>query len=196
MSVADKKLAKKIKLIDAAYDLFTSKGVNITPIDDVVKLAGVAKGTFYLYFKDKYDLLDQIIISRSEAMVFDVLNLLEKESENREMQPAEKLIFFTDNIIDMLNENEEFVSLIQKNLPAFQSLAVVGKNSKLLDGSKKLIEIFTDGGFSEIDAQKYLYLLTTMVVSAGCNSILNPESLSIDEIKPNIHYIINCIFRK
>ncbi|MDD6021512.1 MAG: TetR/AcrR family transcriptional regulator [Oscillospiraceae bacterium] len=196
MSVADKKLAKKIKLIDVAYDLFTSKGVNITPIDDVVKLAGVAKGTFYLYFKDKYDLLDQIIISRSEAMVFDALNLLEKESENREMQPAEKLIFFTDNIMDMLNENEEFVSLIQKNLPAFQSLAVVGENSKLLDGSKKLIEIFTDGGFSEIDAQKYLYLLTTMVVSAGCNSILNPESLSIDEIKPNIHYIINCIFRK
>ncbi|MGN0463906.1 MAG: TetR/AcrR family transcriptional regulator [Acutalibacteraceae bacterium] len=196
MSVADKKLAKKIKLIDAAYDLFTSKGVNITPIDDVVKLAGVAKGTFYLYFKDKYDLLDQIIISRSEAMVFDALNLLEKESENREMQPAEKLIFFTDNIMDMLNENEEFVSLIQKNLPAFQSLAVVGENSKLLDGSKKLIEIFTDGGFSEIDAQKYLYLLTTMVVSAGCNSILNPVSLSIDEIKPNIHYIINCIFRK
>ena len=196
MSVADKKLAKKIKLIDVAYDLFTSKGVNITPIDDVVKLAGVAKGTFYLYFKDKYDLLDQIIISRSEAMVFDALNLLEKESENREMQPAEKLIFFTDNIMDMLNENEEFVSLIQKNLPAFQSLAVVGENSKLLDGSKKLIEIFTDGGFSEIDAQKYLYLLTTLVVSADCNSILNPESLSIDEIKPNIHYIINCIFRK
>ena len=158
MSVADKKLAKKIKLIDVAYDLFTSKGVNITPIDDVVKLAGVAKGTFYLYFKDKYDLLDQIIISRSEEMVFDALNLLEKESENREMQPAEKLIFFTDNIMDMLNENEEFVSLIQKNLPAFQSLAVVGENSKLLDGSKKLIEIFTDGGFSEIDAQKYLYL--------------------------------------
>ena len=196
MSVADKKLAKKVKLIDAAYNLFTDKGVNITPIDEVVKLAGVAKGTFYLYFKDKYDLLDQMVISRSEAMIYDALNLLEKESGGREMAPDEKLIFFTDCVIDMLGENSELVSLIKKNLTAFQSLVMAGEDSKLLNGSKKLIEIFTDGGFSEIEAQKYLYLLTTMVASASCNAILTATPFSVEELKPSIHGIIKSIFRK
>lgn len=196
MSVADKKLAKKVKLIDAAYDLFTEKGVNITPIDEVVKLAGVAKGTFYLYFKDKYDLLDQMVISRSEAMIYDALNLLEKESGSREMAPDEKLIFFTDCVIDMLGENKELVSLIKKNLTAFQSLVMAGEDSKLLDGSKRLIEIFTSGGFSEIEAQKYLYLLTTMVASASCNAVLTATPFSVEELKPSIHGIIKSIFRK
>ena len=196
MSVADKKLAKKVKLIDAAYDLFTEKGVNITPIDEVVKLAGVAKGTFYLYFKDKYDLLDQMVISRSEAMIYDALNLLEKESGSREMAPDEKLIFFTDCVIDMLGENKELVSLIKKNLTAFQSLVMAGEDSKLLDGSKRLIEILTSGGFSEIEAQKYLYLLTTMVASASCNAVLTATPFSVEELKPSIHGIIKSIFRK
>ena len=196
MSVADKKLAKKVKLIDAAYDLFTEKGVNITPIDEVVKLAGVAKGTFYLYFKDKYDLLDQMVISRSEAMIYDALNLLEKESGSREMAPDEKLIFFTDCVIDMLGENKELVSLIKKNLTAFQSLVMAGEDSKLLDGSKRLIELFTSGGFSEIEAQKYLYLLTTMVASASCNAVLTATPFSVEELKPSIHGIIKSIFRK
>ena len=44
------------KLYDAAYELFTSNGVHNTVIDDIVKSAGVAKGTFYLYCKDKYSL--------------------------------------------------------------------------------------------------------------------------------------------
>ena len=35
---------------------FTSKGIQKTSISDIVEDAGVAKGTFYLYFKDKYDI--------------------------------------------------------------------------------------------------------------------------------------------
>ena len=46
--------------MDAGYDLFITKGINNTVIDDIVKKAGVAKGTFYLYFKDKYDLVNWI----------------------------------------------------------------------------------------------------------------------------------------
>ena len=38
-----------------AFELFTTKGLTKTTISDIVDQAGVAKGTFYLYFKDKYD---------------------------------------------------------------------------------------------------------------------------------------------
>ena len=58
-----KKQKKKDALFNTAFELFTTKGTNQTTISDIVNKAGVAKGTFYLYFKDKYDI---IILSITE----------------------------------------------------------------------------------------------------------------------------------
>ena len=52
----EKKKKKREDLLNATYELFTSKGVFDTSISDIVKKANMAKGTFYLYFKDKYDI--------------------------------------------------------------------------------------------------------------------------------------------
>ena len=51
----EKKKKKREALLEAAYELFTSTGVFDTSISDIVKKAEMAKGTFYLYFKDKYE---------------------------------------------------------------------------------------------------------------------------------------------
>ena len=37
----------------------------VTSISDIVDNAGVAKGTFYLYFKDKYDIRNKLIAHKS-----------------------------------------------------------------------------------------------------------------------------------
>ena len=59
------KLQKRNALFQTAFDLFTNKGFAKTTISDIVNQAGLAKGTFYLYFKDKYDLRDKLIISQT-----------------------------------------------------------------------------------------------------------------------------------
>ena len=51
----NKKL-KENSLLKTAFEFFTTKGFSKTSITDIVSKAGVAKGTFYLYFKDKYDI--------------------------------------------------------------------------------------------------------------------------------------------
>ena len=53
-----KKAAKRKRLLDAAYTLFQEKGAANTTINDIAKEAQVAKGTFYLYFRDKTEILD------------------------------------------------------------------------------------------------------------------------------------------
>ena len=58
--VEQKKEQKKEGLLEAAYQLFLEKGVNKTSVDEIVKKANVAKGTFYLYFHDKTQLLQQL----------------------------------------------------------------------------------------------------------------------------------------
>ena len=71
----DKK-EKENKLMEKALKLFTEKGVNNTSIQDIADEAGVGKGTFYLYFKDKYDIRDKVIASCSNKLFSDALDAL------------------------------------------------------------------------------------------------------------------------
>ena len=99
------KLNKEKSLFDAGYDLFINQGINDTSISQISKAAGVGKGTFYLYFKDKYDLLDRITIRKSS----EILNEAQKITEERQ------LTLFTDQVdcfiesILMILENERLL---------------------------------------------------------------------------------------
>ena len=55
------KKKKQDALLNTAYHLFTEKGFQKTSISDIVNEAGVAKGTFYYYFKSKEEVMDAII---------------------------------------------------------------------------------------------------------------------------------------
>jgi TetR/AcrR family transcriptional regulator, cholesterol catabolism regulator len=44
-------------LVDAALELFDTKGVEATSIDEITSVAAVAKGTFYVHFQRKQDVL-------------------------------------------------------------------------------------------------------------------------------------------
>ena len=52
---------RRAQLVTAARDVFGQKGYHAATVDDITRAAGVAKGTFYLYFDEKrevyYDLV-------------------------------------------------------------------------------------------------------------------------------------------
>ena len=54
---------RRAELLDAARQVFSQKGYHPATVDDITRVAGVAKGTFYLYFSEKravfYDLIQQ-----------------------------------------------------------------------------------------------------------------------------------------
>jgi AcrR family transcriptional regulator len=54
---AERSAETRKKLIDAAVDLFLTIGYHGVRIEDITAYAGVGKGTFYLYFESKRDLL-------------------------------------------------------------------------------------------------------------------------------------------
>lgn len=55
-------------LIEAAMRLFAKQGVDATTIDEIVSLAGVAKGTFYNYFSDRPDIARAVAASVRHEM--------------------------------------------------------------------------------------------------------------------------------
>ncbi len=94
-----------IKAFAAA--LFETKGVEGTSVNDIVKQAGIAKGTFYLYFKNKDDLINEVFEKYGEAFFQNVI------LRNKDLP---KIIFFAESIIDFFSANKMFLIELRKNM--------------------------------------------------------------------------------
>jgi AcrR family transcriptional regulator len=69
-TVEEKKQAQRQAIMEVAKEHFERFGYKRAVIDDIVREVGIAKGTFYLYFKSKDQLLfDLISQSRHEVLV-------------------------------------------------------------------------------------------------------------------------------
>lgn len=55
------KAERRQALLHAARDVFATKGYHDAKVDDIVALAKVAKGTFYLYFPDKRSVFSELV---------------------------------------------------------------------------------------------------------------------------------------
>ena len=53
--------ARRQAILTAALDEFALRGFEAARLDDVAKRAGVAKGTIYLYFRDKESLFQELV---------------------------------------------------------------------------------------------------------------------------------------
>ncbi len=54
-------LKRQAQIMEISLDLFAEKGFHSTSLDDIIKKASIAKGTFYLHFEGKQDILDKIL---------------------------------------------------------------------------------------------------------------------------------------
>jgi AcrR family transcriptional regulator len=61
--------ARRDAILAAALEEFSDRGFEATRLDDVAKRAGVAKGTIYLYFRDKESLFQELIRSMLTPVV-------------------------------------------------------------------------------------------------------------------------------
>src|SRR3954470_825452 len=55
------KAERRQQILAHARDVFAKKGYHAAKIDDIVSAAGVARGTFYLYFEDKRAIFEEIV---------------------------------------------------------------------------------------------------------------------------------------
>jgi AcrR family transcriptional regulator len=70
---AEKSSARRDAILAAAFDEFSARGFAATRIDDVARRADVAKGTIYLYFRDKEALFQELV----RAMLVPLVAALE-----------------------------------------------------------------------------------------------------------------------
>lgn len=179
-----KKLKKEMNLYDSAYELFETKGINDTSIDDIVKKAGVAKGTFYLYFTSKYDIIDRIILKKSSAVIKQaVQSTLAREYENF----GDEIIYFIDYVIEYFRENKRLLRIIHKNLSwglFRKALANPEQNAEMNEIKNFFAELIGKGNIVKDDFEKNLFMVIELTGAVCYSSIILQEPDNIDAMKP------------
>lgn len=190
-----KKIKKKADLLDAAYRLFLVQGVEKTSIEDIAKKAGVAKGTFYLYFKDKSELTDEIILNSSSEIILKVYQ--ERVSYLHETF-EELVIDVLNEIIEKLKENTALLSLIHKNVSwnLFKRAMKKDSGESLLDLLKKDEKRYNrNSDVTDDEFERRMFILLEMTTAVAYTTIVKNEPSSIDEMKTTLFRMITKMIR-
>lgn len=155
---------RKTQIINAAEGVFTEKGFDQARMDDIAEETGLSKGTLYLYFKSKDELIIAILdrMFEREFKRFDSLNLNELS--------ASDAIWKITNLLakDMLS--------LQRLIPiVYQFLALAFRNKHVQQALKKYINHYVDvlvpiiqrgidtGEFRPVDAREVAIAMGAMI---------------------------------
>jgi len=146
---------RKTQIINAAEGVFMEKGFDQARMDDIAEETGLSKGTLYLYFKSKDDLIIAILdrMFQREFIQFDSLNLSELSA-----------IDTIWKITDLLTKD---ILGLQRLIPiVYQFLALAFRNKYVQLALKKYINRYVDvlvpiiqhgidsGEFHQVDVQE------------------------------------------
>ncbi len=183
---------KETRLLNTAFKLFTEKGIKDTSIQEIVDNADVGKGTFYLYFKDKYEIRDILIAKKSHKLFNDALSAL-RETDITIL--SEQVVFIVNHVIDELKRNQLLLKFISKNLSwgiYSKTVNKIYENSEYEEGG--IYQLFLKGvqenNIKLKNPDVTLFMIIELVSSTSFNSILYSEPLPIDEYKPYLFEII------
>lgn len=187
---------KETRLLDTAFKLFTEKGTKDTSIQEIVDNANVAKGTFYLYFKDKYEIRDILIARKSHKLFNEALTALRN---NYIDTFSDKVIFVINYVIDSLTKNTTLLKFISKNLSWGVYNITVRKLYEESETDKNgFYQLFIKEAIENNIAhpEVTLFMIVELTSSTCFNSILYKQPLSIDEFKPYLYQTIRNMLKK
>ena len=188
--IEDKKRKKLDNLLDCAFILFTTKGIENTSVSDITKKAKVAKGTFYLYFKNKYEIKDILIYNKSN----EIFNMAKRALDKENIKSFhEKVLFFVDYIVDTLNNNPVILSFISKNLSWGVFKKVIIENSEDSKFKTYFDEMIKNSGYEFDNYEFMFYTILELVNSTGHNVILYGEPVHLDVLKKYLYKDIRSI---
>lgn len=175
---------KKQELTKIAYKLFLTKGYENTSIDEIIKQAGIAKGTYYYYFASKEETLEEVIniildnmVSRAKQVIEMPLTAIEKFisvimcfKPSIEEEQLSNTIHLPENVVMHQKMNKR---IITEAVPILVKVVEQGNNEKLLNCKDNIYEkvkttlllsqsLFDDLNYTEQDVVVYIDILENL----------------------------------
>ncbi len=187
------KRQKKEALLNTAFELFTTQGLNKTTINNIAEAAGVAKGTFYLYFKDKYDIRNKLIAHKA-SRIFSLADEALSHTELTELD--ERIIFIADHIIEQFNADKSLLTFISKNLSwgIFKNELISSGEDSDVD-FYNIYRIFENSPRAFKSPEILLFMIVEFISSTCYSSILYGEPVDIESLKPHLFEAVRQIIK-
>ena len=180
--VEENKLLKKKSLMDTAFQLFTSQGLGKTSIADIAQRAGVAKGTFYLDFKDKYDLHERLVVRKSEELFSHAMAHSGYETQTTPV---------IDDILFQLRDDPLLLRFINKNLGWGAFRQVLDRSS--VDYRKFITGILDDEAPDREELEIVAYTVLELVGASCYSVILEGAPADLEHYLPYLHRSVRAI---
>lgn len=158
---------RRAEITKAAKKLFREKGYNDTAVSDIVNEAGVAQGTFYLYFGSKDDVLaavaDEVAVDRC-AMIGEIVY-------RDDIGAMEKMKQVLHTWIEMGNEEKGWA--IEYHEPRFKQLHDKLAERALAEFFPFVVEVIEQGVSEGVFTSKFPAADAAFIIFSG--SIDNSE---------------------
>lgn len=181
------------KICQAAETLFYKKGYHNTSIVDITNLSGIALGTFYIYFKDKYYLYKYLLLMYShqirKQISTDTINLKTRKEKEREGLRT---------FLKYIRENKHVYNLIWESLYIDKNLFMQYYDTFAERYSKGMIEAQENGEVIDIDPTLISYYLMGVSNFIGLKYVMfDDEDNNFDDVVDDVITIIeNGLFKK
>ena len=180
----EKQAQKRERLIAGAFRLFKDKGFAETAIDDIVKESDVAKGTFYLYFKNKTELLTEVVTGKSREILGEAYAIVSKDNPTPSI---EALVEFIECLIDRLSRDTALLELIYKNLSwgFYKKLVSESEHDETIRALKEsFLACIKNPEHNGRDPDKILFVIIELTSSICYSAIIRNEPAPMKEMKP------------
>ncbi len=180
--VAQNQQAKNESLLQAGYVLFTEQGIEETTINEITQRAGIGKGTFYIYYNDKYEIARAIIRQRVSPQISAVFDELYSEGDD-DLQSV--MLKLSDRILDYFAEDPEQCRFIYDYITLKN-----GTPAYIIPDSHPFLQMLS-GRYS----LKQINLLLAVVIRFNCYAVseFNGKGYPSEFIKPRMRKIVDMI---
>jgi AcrR family transcriptional regulator len=146
---------RKTQILDAAEQVFNKKGLDKARMDDIADQTGLSKGTLYLYFKSKEDLVIAIL-DRIFRGMFEQL----EARKSGELNATEAIWSFTDEAA------RDYKRMLRMMPIAYEFLALAFRNTIVQKALRSYFDIYMEalvpiiqrgidsGEFRQVDANE------------------------------------------
>lgn len=179
---------KRYRIQLAAMQLFQEQGVDATSVNEIVKKANVAKGTFYIYYKDKKELISQILTKKHGSFMNDIMNA----SYDSSLKDGRRWpLTFVEHLISFYIDHPDVLRMIQKNIGVVMDTeehrALVLKEVERLEEFLAILKKEED---TKKQALTRFLLIMEMIGFVCYNAITYQLPDSMEQVKPLLFSII------
>ncbi len=179
------------RLLTAATDLFGRFGYRKTSVDEVARQAGVAKGTVYLYYRNKAELLYHVLAQEKRAHLNQLDFLTDPALSPRDrLHSLIELTIIVRHEMPVTNRLLEGDHELELAFEDVEEQVLTDINARQMRFTLQLLNEATHGELSEAELNQRSKVLINLLLAVALSSMTGAGSMSLQDYARQVAALI------